>query len=274
MQQLQAGQTQNALAQYQLGAAQRADEVNTNFLRGVQSAGTDEGAIRQAYMSAGKIKEYQDLLKSQAESANLVLTGKKTQGEINKARKDQFNQMQRDISSFPSDAQINAHLEDILRSEDYSPSEKEVAKSKMQGLLAVPFEQRYAMLASQGATAADLKPGVHAQDTGAGGQLMSTPAFGGAATAIPGSQFTKSMTPFETARIPILQQSADTAASQLKVSQGQLKVAQDRLAREGASLDPAESAAISKAIIDGRIEHSLLLEILTEQAFGTMIRSR
>jgi acetylglutamate kinase len=27
-------------------------------------------------------------------------------------------------------------------------------------------------------------------------------------------------------------------------------------------------------IIDGRIEHSLLLEILTEQAFGTMIRSR
>ena len=85
MQQLQAGQTQNALAQYQLGAAQRADEVNTNFLRGIQSAGTDEGAIRQAYMSAGKNKEYQDFLKSQAEAAklkgetaNLELTG----GEI------------------------------------------------------------------------------------------------------------------------------------------------------------------------------------------------
>jgi len=85
MQQLQAGQTQNALAQYQLGAAQRADEVNTNFLRGVQSAGGDEGAIRQAYMGAGKIKEYQDFLKSQAEAAklrgetaNLELTG----GEI------------------------------------------------------------------------------------------------------------------------------------------------------------------------------------------------
>lgn len=71
MQQLQAGQTQNALAQYQLGAAQRADEVNTNFLRGIQSAGTDESAIRQAYMGAGKIKEYQDFLKSQAEAAKL-----------------------------------------------------------------------------------------------------------------------------------------------------------------------------------------------------------
>jgi hypothetical protein len=85
MQQLQAGQTQNALAQYQLGAAQRADEVNTNFLRGIQSAGTDEGAIRQAYTSAGKTKEYQDLLNKQAEAAklrgetaNLELTG----GEI------------------------------------------------------------------------------------------------------------------------------------------------------------------------------------------------
>jgi len=71
MQQLQAGQTQNALAQYQLGAAQRADEVNTNFLRGIQSAGTDENAIQQAYLRAGKMKEYQDLLKSQAEAAKL-----------------------------------------------------------------------------------------------------------------------------------------------------------------------------------------------------------
>ena len=27
-------------------------------------------------------------------------------------------------------------------------------------------------------------------------------------------------------------------------------------------------------IIDGRVEHALLLEILTDQAFGTMIRAR
>lgn len=71
MQQLQAGQTQNALAQYQLGAAQRADEVNTNFLRGIQSAGSNEDAIRQAYQNAGKIKEYQDYQKSLAESGKL-----------------------------------------------------------------------------------------------------------------------------------------------------------------------------------------------------------
>ena len=92
MQQLQAGQTQNALAQYQLGAAQRADETNTNFLRGVQSAGGDEDAIRQAYMSAGKIKEYQDYQKSLAEAAklreetkNFGVTRQKTQSDVDAA---------------------------------------------------------------------------------------------------------------------------------------------------------------------------------------------
>ena len=38
-------------------------------------------------------------------------------------------------------------------------------------------------------------------------------------------------------------------------------------------LDAAKSGVNTVHIIDGRIEHSLLLEVLTEQAFGTMIRS-
>lgn len=39
------------------------------------------------------------------------------------------------------------------------------------------------------------------------------------------------------------------------------------------ALDAAKSGVHSVHIVDGRIEHSLLLEILTEQPFGTMIRS-
>ena len=39
------------------------------------------------------------------------------------------------------------------------------------------------------------------------------------------------------------------------------------------ALDAARSGVNSVHIIDGRVPHSLLLEILTEQAFGTMIRS-
>ena len=37
--------------------------------------------------------------------------------------------------------------------------------------------------------------------------------------------------------------------------------------------DAAKSGVKSVHIVDGRIEHSVLLEILTEQPFGTMIRS-
>jgi acetylglutamate kinase len=45
------------------------------------------------------------------------------------------------------------------------------------------------------------------------------------------------------------------------------------LPKISSALDAAKSGVNSVHIIDGRIEHSLLLEVLTEQAFGTMIRS-
>ncbi|MCS6763300.1 MAG: acetylglutamate kinase [Candidatus Protistobacter heckmanni] len=45
------------------------------------------------------------------------------------------------------------------------------------------------------------------------------------------------------------------------------------LPKISSALDAAKSGVNSAHIIDGRIEHSMLLEILTEQAFGTMIRS-
>ena len=40
------------------------------------------------------------------------------------------------------------------------------------------------------------------------------------------------------------------------------------------ALDAAKSGVNAVHIIDGRVPHVLLLEILTDQAFGTMIRSR
>ncbi|WP_114663341.1 acetylglutamate kinase [Polynucleobacter necessarius] len=51
-------------------------------------------------------------------------------------------------------------------------------------------------------------------------------------------------------------------------------IAGGMLPKISSALDAAKSGVNSVHIIDGRIEHSLLLEILTEQAFGTMIRSR
>jgi acetylglutamate kinase len=45
------------------------------------------------------------------------------------------------------------------------------------------------------------------------------------------------------------------------------------LPKIASALDAAKSGVNSVHIVDGRIEHSVLLEILTEQPFGTMIRS-
>ena len=45
------------------------------------------------------------------------------------------------------------------------------------------------------------------------------------------------------------------------------------LPKISSALDAAKSGVKSVHIVDGRIEHSVLLEILTEQPFGTMIRS-
>jgi len=39
------------------------------------------------------------------------------------------------------------------------------------------------------------------------------------------------------------------------------------------ALDAAKSGVNAVHIIDGRVPHAMLLEILTDQAFGTMIRS-
>jgi acetylglutamate kinase len=39
------------------------------------------------------------------------------------------------------------------------------------------------------------------------------------------------------------------------------------------ALDAARSGVHSVHIIDGRVPHAMLLEVLTDQAYGTMIRS-
>ena len=40
------------------------------------------------------------------------------------------------------------------------------------------------------------------------------------------------------------------------------------------ALDAAKSGVNAVHIIDGRVPHAMLLEILTDQAYGTMIRAR
>lgn len=45
------------------------------------------------------------------------------------------------------------------------------------------------------------------------------------------------------------------------------------LPKIASALDAARSGVKAVHIIDGRVPHAMLLEILSEQAYGTMIRS-
>ncbi len=46
------------------------------------------------------------------------------------------------------------------------------------------------------------------------------------------------------------------------------------LPKISSALDAARSGVNAVHIIDGRVPHAMLLEILTDQAYGTMIRAR
>ena len=65
---IQQAQNQNALAQYQLSAAQRSDEQAANRLRLFQEAGGDPTRVRNALLQTGDIEGYTKLTKGEAEA--------------------------------------------------------------------------------------------------------------------------------------------------------------------------------------------------------------
>lgn len=160
--------------------------------------------------------------KSLSEKQSAEATRTKTLAEAAAVRERMTNQALRDISSRPSDANITAHLEDVLESNLYTAQEKAAVQKRSDMLLQMPFEARKSFLASQGASASELAPKLSVGPTG----IVQTPAFGGKATIVEGTAPAFQMTPAQIAQNKIAQQ-------QLAVSQGQLSVAQQRLANEG-----------------------------------------
>jgi hypothetical protein len=253
----------NQLAQYgqlqQIMAAQDAQQMNALKMQEAQAALEERNALRRLDPTSA---DYESQLfkvspqlginyrKEAATTAAQKAAEAKSLIEAAGSKQKLLSQALRDISGRPSDANIIAHTEDIQASPLFSAEEKTKALVTQQRLLSIPFDQRQAYLQSQGASPSELKPILTPQDFGGGKRVITTPAFGGAATTVPGSDITKTPT---FADITSQGQLA-VSQGQLKVSQGQLKVAQDRLLKEGAALDPAENAAISKAIIEGRLD--------------------
>ena len=169
----------NQLAQYgqlmQLQQGQQASQLNQmkmqEYQRGVQEQNAMRGIISQPGFDPMN-PAHQNQLYSVAPSLapkyiEQVLTTKESAGKITaadiKAKTDKdsmLSQSYRDISRNPSDAQITAHMEDVLASSLFSPTEKASIQSTATGLLAMPFDKRQQIMSMHGAKASDLKPQV------------------------------------------------------------------------------------------------------------------
>ena len=79
---IQQAQNQNALAQYQLGAAQRTETRETARMNALAQAGTDEAAIANALLRSGDITGYSAFENARAERAAKAKLRQKTEGEI------------------------------------------------------------------------------------------------------------------------------------------------------------------------------------------------
>jgi hypothetical protein len=216
---IQNAQNQNAMAQLQMREAEAAMQEK-NMLRRLDPTAADyESQLFKVSPQLGI-----SYRKEAATTAAQKAAETKSLVEAAASKQKLLGQALRDISGRPSDANITAHTEDIQASPLFSAEEKAKALVTQQTLLGIPFEQRQAYLAAQGATPSELKPTLTSQDFGGGKRVISTPAFGGTATLVPGSEIAKTQT------------FADiTAAKQAATSAGQLGLAQQKFAFEKAN---------------------------------------
>jgi hypothetical protein len=190
MQQLEQGRQTNQLNVMKLDEARRGFE-EANQLRALNPAAADY----LAQVSRINPKTGYEFGKLQREAETAKLSQQKTQMELKEAKRKFVQQAQRDTSRNPSDANITAFKEDLLANPDFTDQEKAQLAAGADRLLSMPVAERQAFMASQGASAGELKPTLTPQNLGPTTQVLSTPAFGGTASVVPGSVQQMGMTP-------------------------------------------------------------------------------
>ena len=197
-------QPRNALADFaqiqQIQGGRQAQELNALKMQEAQAAMQERNALRQLNPTAEDYesqlfrvspqlgiqyrKERSAAEASAAATAASKESAKSSQATAAAARKKIFQQAQRDISGRPSDANITAHMEDVLESDLFNDQEKAEVVRNTNRLLSIPLAERGAYLASQGASAGELKPSVQQVNQGGQTQMLRVPAFSGAPTTV------------------------------------------------------------------------------------------
>ena len=152
MAQVQNARNQNALAQYQLGAAQRAEEESLgikNYL--AENAGKSPAELQSGLFRFGAAGLA--MAKALSEQQTAELTRNKAKQDIYKAKRDFADQSFRNISLNPSNENIRAWAQDAVI-QDFMT--KEEADAKANSLIAMTVPERQAYMASQGAQSKEL----------------------------------------------------------------------------------------------------------------------
>ena len=224
--QIKNAQTQNAMAQLQMREAEAAAQEK-NMLRRLDPTAADyESQLFKVSPQLGINfrKEQAATEASRAATSSSLATAAKAKQQL-------LGQALRDISGRPSDANITAHTEDIQASPLFSPEEKARALITQQTLLAIPFAERQAYLASQGASASELKPLTQTVNRAGATDIVRLPAFSGAPTTV-GSY----------ADVPL---PADVQAQKIQIAQQSRPPAQPRAEQPPvAVIDPATGQSI------------------------------
>lgn len=210
---IEQARNQNALAQYQLGAAQRTEQREIARMNELALAGSDEAKIGNALLRAGDIKGYMDFQKSISERQTQELTRQKTRGEIALQPGQQAKQQQELVDARLKQAR---QFLDTIDPTDPNAPEKYMAWHEAnhadpvlgpvlasRGITAEQSRAQIQNAIAQGPGAfADLlnksklgterfmelnKPTVTAQNLGGTTRLVQTPGLGGQATVVSGS---------------------------------------------------------------------------------------
>lgn len=210
--QIQNAQNQNAMAQYQLESAKREQEsvnaLNQAYAKAYdpKTGQIDANALRQSLAGGGFGSKLPAVEKGLLELGKLKTETQKAETDLVDSKLKQSRQFLDTINPLDPKApeqylawhQAN-HSDPVL-----GPALKARGVTAEQSMARIQQAiqsgpQAFADLINQSKLGTEKfmelnKPSTFAQDTGTGGRVMSRPGLGGAATVVPGSEFTKGMT--------------------------------------------------------------------------------
>ena len=217
MQQLEQGQQANALNRMKMDEYQRSLQ-SQNAMR---SSPAPEGVNPQHWA----IDPVQALAiaKEQAAASAQSATAKYKKAQTTVEGQKWMNQAKRDLAFNPSPENIKAYAQDAVLHEFMSVEE---AQSTADQLLKMSPEQLRQVLTASGATAGELRPTITSQNLGGAVQAISTPAFGGPATVVPGSVGTVTITPAqaEATRIAEARMAQSERLAEARLNQGERRI--------------------------------------------------